>query len=73
MGAFVKKLVKKWTFLQRREHYVQYRYFFVLHFTYLGGAYAPNAPPAYGHEIVRLFVQKRLSGVPANIILCPLL
>jgi len=22
--------------------------FFILHFTYLGGAYAPNAPPAYG-------------------------
>jgi len=21
---------------------------FILHFTYLGGAYAPNAPPAYG-------------------------
>ena len=22
--------------------------FTILHFTYLGGAYAPNAPPAYG-------------------------
>jgi len=36
---------KKWTFPQRRVHYVQYQYFFVLHFTYLGGAYVPNAPP----------------------------
>jgi len=26
--------------------------FFILHFTYLGGAYAPNAPPAYGPEFV---------------------
>ena len=24
---------------------VQYQYFFILHFTYLEGAYAPNAPP----------------------------
>jgi len=30
---------KKWTFPQRRVHYVQYQYFFILHFTYLGGAY----------------------------------
>ena len=31
--------VKKWTFPQRRVHYVslQYQYFFILHFTYLGG------------------------------------
>jgi len=41
-------VVKKWTFPQRRVHDVQYQYFFILHFTYLGGAYAPNAPPAYG-------------------------
>ena len=52
---FVKKsgkwgcfFVKKWNFPQCRVHYVQYQYFFILHFTYLGGAYAPNAPPAYG-------------------------
>jgi len=51
---FVKKVengggvfVKKWTFPQPRVHYVRYQYFFILHFTYLGGAYAPN-PPAYG-------------------------
>ena len=25
--------------------------FFILHFTNLGVAYAPNAPPAYGPEI----------------------
>ena len=36
---------KKWTFPQRRVHYVQYQYLFILDFTYLGGAYAPNAPP----------------------------
>jgi len=35
---------KKWTFPQRRVHYVQYQYF-ILYFTYLGGAYVPNAPP----------------------------
>jgi len=28
--------VKKWTFPQRTVHYVQYQYFFILHFTYLG-------------------------------------
>jgi len=39
---FVKKsgklgcFVKKWTFSQRMVHYVQYQYFFILHFTYLG-------------------------------------
>jgi len=32
--------VKKWTFPQRTVHYVQYQYFFILHFTYLAGAYA---------------------------------
>jgi len=56
-GVFVKKVEngvcffrKKWTFPQRRVHYVQYQYF-TLHFTYLGGAYTPNAPPpAYGSE-----------------------
>jgi len=44
--GFVKKadnggFLKKWTFPQCRVHYV----FFILHFTYWGGAYAPNAPP----------------------------
>jgi len=52
-GVFCKKngkwgvfRVKKWTFPQRRVHYVQYQYFFYFTF-YLfgGGAYAPNAPP----------------------------
>ena len=46
MGVFCKKVkneecffVKKWTFPQRRVHYVQYQCFFyiILHFTYLGG------------------------------------
>jgi len=35
--------VKKWTFFQRRVHYVQYQYFLFL--LLWGGAYAPNAPP----------------------------
>jgi len=48
MGFFVKKsgkwevFCKKWTFSQRRVHYLQYQYFLFLHFTYLGGAYAPK-------------------------------
>ena len=37
--------VKQWTFPQRRVQYVQYQYFFTLHFTYLGGGCAPIAPP----------------------------
>jgi len=47
MGVF---FVKKWTFPQRRVHYIQYQYFFILHFTYFEGrgAYAPDAPAAYG-------------------------
>jgi len=46
LGVFF--LVKKWTFHQRRVHYVSIN-IFILHFTYLGGcAYAPNAPPACG-------------------------
>jgi len=73
MGAFVKKVCKKVDLSSTQGALCTVSVYFVLHFTYLGGAYAPNAPPAYGHEIVRLFVQKRLSGVPANIILCPLL
>jgi len=52
VGVFCKKVengggvVKKWTFPQRRVHYVQYQY--VLVYILLiggGGAYAPNAPP----------------------------
>jgi len=51
-GVFVKKkcknegvfFVKKWTFPQRMMHYVQYQYFFILHFTYFGDAYTPNTP-----------------------------
>ena len=34
MGVF---FCKKWTFPQRRVHYIQYQYFFILHFTYFGG------------------------------------
>jgi len=32
-GVFCKK---NWTFPQRGVHYLQYQYFFILHFTYLG-------------------------------------
>ena len=35
---------KKWTFPQRRVHYVQYQYF-LFYILLIGGAYAPNAPP----------------------------
>ena len=51
---------KKVTFPQRRVHYVQYHYFFILHFTLFGwGGFAPNAPPAYGPagSTVQLHVQ----------------
>ena len=41
MGCF---LVKKWTFPQSRVHYLQYQYFFVLHFTYLGGVRTQRNP-----------------------------
>ena len=39
---------KKWTFPQRRVHYVQYQYFlfYILLIRGEGGAYAPNAPPS---------------------------
>jgi len=52
-GCFVNKWkmggCKKWTFYQRRVHYVQYQYFFILHFTYLGVCTHPtHPPPAYG-------------------------
>jgi len=41
--------VKKWTFPQRRVHYVQYQYFFLFYILLIwgGGVYVPNAPPAY--------------------------
>ena len=44
MGVF---FAKKWTFPQRRVHYVQYQYFFYFTFYLFGGedAYVPNAPP----------------------------
>jgi len=54
MGVFFGKkvenggvFVKKWTFPQRTVHYVQYQYFFILHFFLFGGGggYAPNALP----------------------------
>jgi len=41
---------KKWTFPQSRVHYVQYQYFYFTFYLF-GGAYAPNAPPAYGPAI----------------------
>jgi len=37
--------VKKWTFPPQSETKLMLDLFFILHFTYLGGAYAPNAPP----------------------------
>ena len=43
MGVFCKK---KWTFPQRRVHYVQYQYFLSC-ILFIWGAYAPNAPPAH--------------------------
>jgi len=63
-GVFCKKsgkwgrvfFVKKWTFPQRRVHYVQYQYFYFTFYLFGKGvrrAYAPNAPPAYGSEAVR--------------------
>ena len=54
MGGVCKKwkiwgvFCKKWTFRQRRVHYVQYQYFFILHFTYLGLRKHPTHPPAQG-------------------------
>ena len=51
-GVFCKKngkwgvfRVKKWTFPQRRVHYVQYQYFFIVHFTYLGGCVRTQRAP----------------------------
>ena len=42
MGVF---LVKKWTFPQRRVHYVQYQYFFILHLLIWGVRTHPTHPP----------------------------
>ena len=41
--------VKKWTFPQRRVHYVSV--FFILHFTYLGGVCTQHTSPACGPVI----------------------
>ena len=50
MGVFC----KQWTF-PRRVHYAQYQYFlFYILLILGGGAYAPNAPPAYGPGLVQL-------------------
>jgi len=39
--------------------------FFILHFTYLGGACAPNAPPAYGPaRVLTLGQQAHVSAQP---------
>jgi len=44
MGAMF--FCKKWTFPSQNEtKLILDLKFFSLHFTYLGGAYAPNAPP----------------------------
>ena len=61
-------LVKKWTFSQRGVQYVQYQYFFILHFTYLvgGGVRTKRTPPADGPvyflftRIKNLVAQSRL-------------
>ena len=51
MGGVVKSgkwgvfFCKNWTFPQRRVHYVQYQYFFILHFTSLGVRTHPTHPP----------------------------
>jgi len=51
---------KKWTFPQRRVHYVQYQYLFILDFTYLGGARThPTPPSAYGPNMHLLSVDRR--------------
>ena len=58
---------KKWTFPQRRVHYVQYQYLFILHFTYLGDAYAPNGPSAYGPDMHLLSVDRRPPWLAADL------
>ena len=43
--------VKKVDLPPQNETKLNQTLLFILHFTYLGGgAYAPNAPPAYGRE-----------------------
>jgi len=37
---------------QRRVHYVQCQYFLFYILLVWGGAYAPNAPPAYGPVLI---------------------
>jgi len=53
MGVFC----KKWTFPQRRVHYVHYQYFFIFHFTYLGVCTHLTHPPAYGPEKPATFTE----------------
>jgi len=54
VGVFVKKwkmggiFCKKVDLASTQGALCTVSVFFILHFTYLGGAYAPNAPPAYG-------------------------
>jgi len=57
---FVKKsrkwgvFCKKWTFPQHRVHYVQYQYFFILHFNYWGGVLTHPRTPCLGACIVTI-------------------
>ena len=44
MGVF---FVKKWTFLQRRVHYVQYQYFLFYILLIWGCVRTQHTPPAY--------------------------
>jgi len=60
-GVLIKKsgkwgcFVNKWTFPQRRVHYVQYQYFFYLTFYLFGGVRTQPKHPAYGPvHLVRL-------------------
>ena len=47
--------VKKWTFPQRRVHYVQYQYFFYFTFYLFGGCVrTQRTPPAYGPAFCRM-------------------
>jgi len=41
---FCKKVENGGVFLQRKVHYVQYHYYFILHFTYLGVRTHPTHP-----------------------------
>jgi len=46
--------LKKWTFPQRRVHYVQYQYFYFTFYLFLGvGAYAPAAYGPVKEQTVR--------------------